>query len=374
MKHVVALGSLMLACALASATVSASDLFVDSGQRLGNAASWSVALGDVDGDGDLDAVFANFDAPSTVWLNNGTGQFTDSGQRLGSELYEIAVLADFDADGALDVLLGSWDQPAALWWNDGRGTFTERHVLSGFSRCMNLSAGDLNADGLSDIFVCTDARDLVLMNDGDRTFSLSQRLGNAPTGGGAIGDVDGDGDSDVVAASWDTPGYVWSNSGNGRFTQLCRFDVGALYAHGVLLADYEGDGDLDVFLAVNARDPVGNIWLNDGTGTPIASPFDLGSTTQNGIAVADFDLDGRVDVVQAIGSVGVSPSEVWLRAREGFADTSLLIGETFAAAVVAGDLDNDGDIDLVFAKLSFPEGGWTYRPHPNEVWINTTNE
>lgn len=366
----------LLACAFSAATVLASDLFVDSGQRLGNAASWSVALGDVDGDGDLDAAVANFDAGSTIWLNDGTGQFTDSGQRLGNELYEIAVLADFDGDDALDVLLGSWDQAAAMWWNDGNGTFTEGQTLSAFSRCMNLAVGDLNGNGLPDIFVATDERDLVLLNDGDRTFTkTSQRLGSSPTGGVALGDMDGDGDCDVVAASWEGPGYVWTNDGAGRFSQLSRFDAASLWVHGAVLADYEGDGDLDAFFAVNGSTPGGSVWLNDGTGRLTAAPFELGNTAQNGIAVADFDLDGYVDVAQAIGkAVTPSPSEVWLGEGDGFAGSSLRIGEVFAGAIAAGDLDGDGDIDLFLACLSPSEAEWGYQPHPNEVWINTTHE
>ncbi len=365
----------LLGCGFSTAAL-ASDLFVDSGQRLGNEASWSVALGDVDGDGDLDAVVANFDVGAIVWLNDGAGQFTDSGQRLGSGRYVYVSLADFDGDGSLDVLLGAWDLAAAIWWNDGQGTFSEGRSPSVLSKCMSLAVGDLNADGRPDIFIGSAGADTVLLNAGERKFtSMPRRLGSAPTGGAAIGDMDGDGDPDVVAAGWDEAGRVWSNDGTGALTELSQFDATLLHVHGAVLADYEGDGDLDAFFAIAGRVSGCNVWLNDGTGTLTPAGFDLGADCQQGIAVADFDLDGRLDVALAVGAGGTpAPTLVWLGQEGGFVDSGLRMGMAFAGGVAAGDLDRDGDQDLFIAFLSLPEAGWDYKPHPNEVWLNTTNE
>jgi len=74
--------------------------FVDSGQTLGSSISYAVALGDLDGDGDLDAFVANAyyagDAANKVWLSNGLGIFTDSGQSLGSSRSYAVALGDLD--------------------------------------------------------------------------------------------------------------------------------------------------------------------------------------------------------------------------------------------------------------------------------------
>ena len=90
--------------------------FVDSGQNLSSLDSVAVALGDVDGDGDLDAFVANFnDQPNKVWENDGTGTFTDSGQNLSS-LGSIAVaLGDVDGDGDLDAFVANLNQPNKVW-------------------------------------------------------------------------------------------------------------------------------------------------------------------------------------------------------------------------------------------------------------------
>jgi hypothetical protein len=351
----------------------AADLFVDSGQRLGNEATWGVALGDVDGDGDLDAVAANLDAGAIVWRNDGTGHFTDSGQRLARGVY--VALADFDGDGALDILLGSWDVPASVWWNDGTGTFTKGSLLS-VNECFALATGDLNGDGRPDVLIGTATADRVILSSGNRTFNdTRQFLGNAPTGGVALGDMDGDGDLDVVAAGWDELGRVWRNDGTGRLTALCTFDAVVLHVHGAVLADVDADGDLDAVFALAGRVSSRNVWLNDGAGGLTATAFLFGSEAQQGVAVGDFDLDGRPDVALGIGIGGSSrPSCIWLNRDGGFADAGLLIGDGFCGGIAAGDLDGDGDLDLFIGSLFLPEGSWNYQPRPNEVWFNTTNE
>ena len=347
------------------------DLFVDSGQRLGNEASWGVVLGDVDADGDLDAVVANIDTGAIVWLNDGTGHFTDSGQRLAVGPY--VAMADLDRDGALDLVFGSFDQPVTVWWNDGRGRFARGEADLAPVGCLCLATGDLTGDGRPDLFVGNREADLVLFNMGNRVFTDSgQRLGFAATGGAAMGDMDGDGDLDVVAAGWDEPGHVWQNDGTGRLTSLCTLATTSLHVHGVVLADYEGDGDLDAFFALAGGICCRNVWLNFGRGTLTPATFSLGLPNDQGIAVADFNQDGRLDAAMAVGSADPAPSTVWLGREDGYADTGLRIGTTFAGGVAAGDLDGDGDLDLFFTFLAMAVPSYVDNPYPNEVWLNTT--
>ena len=95
--------------------------FIDSGQSLGNHRSDGVSLGDVDGDGDLDAVVANFDDGNQVWLNDGSGAFTDTGQALGDHPSSAVSLGDLDGDGALDAFVANNDQANRVWLNrEGR--------------------------------------------------------------------------------------------------------------------------------------------------------------------------------------------------------------------------------------------------------------
>ena len=345
-----------------------SEGFADSGQRLGNEASWGVALGDVDSDGELAAVAANFVVGAAVWVNDGRGSFSDSGQRLAPS--QCVAIADLDGDGSVDVVLGAWDGPVSVWWNDGRGSFTRGGPDLATTRCFSLGIGDFNGDGRPDVFVGGAAADLLLLNNGDRRFVDSgQRFGRAFTGGVAVGDVDGDGDADVVAAGWDEPGRVWVNDGSGMLTSRCELATTSLHVHGATLADYDGDGDLDAFFALAGGTCCRNVWLNDGSGRLTSVDLAVGPANAQAVAVGDLDLDGRLDVVLAPGSATPSSSFVWLGGEAGFRDAEVRIEAPFSAGVALGDLDGDGDFDLFITCLVLRGGA--YDPFPNQVWLNT---
>ena len=76
-----------------------------------------MSLGDVDGDGDLDAFVANFSQGNRVWLNDGSGSFTDSGQSLGTWWSYSVSLGDVDGDGDLDAFVANWNQGNRVWLN-----------------------------------------------------------------------------------------------------------------------------------------------------------------------------------------------------------------------------------------------------------------
>ncbi|HSJ56771.1 MAG TPA: FG-GAP-like repeat-containing protein, partial [Anaerolineae bacterium] len=106
--------------------------FENSPQSFGRSETFQAGLGDLDGDGDLDAVFANMAAnDSQVWLNDGLGTFHDSGQKLTQQGHGLG-LGDLDGDGDLDILMtcahfgrgGGWSKrPSKVYLNDGQGVF-----------------------------------------------------------------------------------------------------------------------------------------------------------------------------------------------------------------------------------------------------------
>jgi len=188
-------------------------------------------LGDVDGDGDLD-VFAAVGKPSLgktssladrILLNDGSGSFTDSGQRLGDTGSTSAALGDLDGDGDLDALVGTL-QGAVVWTNQGRaqggqeGRFVPpgEEISGGDLRAVFLS--DLDLDGDLDALIAGSRQAVLWWNDGRSALSPSNlRFRHSERQGLAIGDFDGDGSPDIFAAG-DTDAYqVWFNRGDGRF-------------------------------------------------------------------------------------------------------------------------------------------------------------
>ncbi|HAW95197.1 MAG TPA: hypothetical protein DCX60_02875, partial [Phycisphaerales bacterium] len=193
--------------------------FVESGQALGNANSWSVALGDVDGDGDLDAVVAAISQPTYLWTNDGTGTFTNSGQALGNTGATSVAFGDVDGDGDLDAVVAAISQPTYLWINDGTGIFTNSGQQLENSNCTSVALGDVDGDGDLDAMIANEGfPNTLLINDGAGIFTDSgQSLGNPGSTASksvALGDLDGDGDLDATFANaLGDLNTVWTNDG-----------------------------------------------------------------------------------------------------------------------------------------------------------------
>jgi hypothetical protein len=133
--------------------------FADSGQRLGiSNSSEKAALGDVDGDGDLDAVVAERGNSSQVWLNRGGNQggqmgvFSDSVQ-LPAGLHSDVKLVDIDGDGDLDAIFDTNSMSSEIWRNNGNGVFTRRGELGLDKFIVDSFFGDLDGNGTVDAFI-----------------------------------------------------------------------------------------------------------------------------------------------------------------------------------------------------------------------------
>jgi hypothetical protein len=359
--------------------------FVETGQQLNRLAGIGVALGDLNGDGNLDAFVVNQDSPGgegyRVYLGDGRGQFTDSGQRLPSASgWGTPAIGDVNGDGRLEVITGG-----TVWLNDGQGRFEAHPELLESSETGELSVvklADLDGDGYLDLFAIHDFAALrVYLNDGRGRFRDSgQRLGDGTIGSGelaqiALGDINDDGFIDAVSAGWrwegsiPCPNRVWLNDGQGNLTDSGQLlDEGASHVHGLALGDLDGDGHLDIVMGIQDADRGGRIYLNDGSGNFVGGQ-DLGGIGGNNVALGDFDGDGSLDVF-ITGSA--QPNVVCLNDGTGhFRDSGLRLGNAsiWSWDVALGDFNADGKTD-VFVVTCLAAN--TSRGSPAQVWLNTT--
>ena len=337
-------------------------LFTDSGQTLGMAYSSDIVLGDLDGDGDLDAYIVNTGQPNHVWLNNGTGVFTNSGQSLGNESGIQASLGDFDGDGDLDVFVANYDQPNVIWINDGSANFSNSGQALGNSKSESASLGDLDGDGDLDAFVTNNNQpNKVWFNDGSGTFTDSgQNIQDIPRHGvdSDLADIDGDGDLDAIVINHNTLDKIWINDGSGNFSDSGQSLTNPDSVR-VLFGDIDGDGDQDAFV-VNTNNNANKVWFNDGNGNFTDSGQSIGNTKSKDVALADLDGDGDLDIYEVNFS---DPDKVWFNDGSGnFSDSGQSLLNPSSIAVYAGDLDGDGDLDVYVVNADTNQ--------LNRVWIN----
>jgi hypothetical protein len=382
-----------LAVGLGQPARAGSELFTDSGQSLGAGASTAVALGDLDGDGDLDAFVSMLDGPSQIWVNQlgePGGGFGFLGQALGAGAAQDVALGDLDGDGDLDAfeVLDSFGDSNQVWINQGgsqggiEGVFQTSGQVFGDDLSSGVALGPLDGDATLDAFVARTlgSADRVWTGSGDASFTDStQNLGSDSGIEVALGDLDGDGDLDAFLANGDA-NKVWINQGGAQLGSDGTFldsgqSLDAGLSVGVALGDLDGDGDLDAFVANNG---VNRIEQNQGgsqggaQGVFQDSGQSLGSASSRDVALGDLDGDGDLDAFVAEAGA----NSVWLNqggaqgGAAGVFSEAGSLGSAFSEGVALGDLDGDGDLDAFVANSDGPDRVWLGGggvPGPGEV-------
>ncbi len=357
------------------------------------------SVGDIDGDGDLDAVF--LDSPSrsdpSVWVfaNEGQGSFLLSSTLDFTPLIHWqrdrgieprvsrAELVDLDRDGDLDLLAvvhifaQNEENPGGMWllFNDGLGRFSSESVLrfaDFYPIAMNVA--DLDGDGDDDAIVCgftprdadepfdpIDTRVVILLGDGQGGLSVggdySLETLNPPFVRCAVktADLDSDGDLDIIATSIasreSSAIFTLINDGDGNFTIDQRLTTSNQGEY-VEVGDWDGDGDTDAAV-MHTLDNVGLPYLTildnvDGQ-LEISQTFEhRNAFFDNGFLAADVNDDGALDLVLSWNG----PAGIQIHLNDGKGDFSDFASYSLADwtySVLAADFDLDGDTDLLGA-------------------------
>ncbi len=332
--------------------------------------TYSVALGDVDGDGYLDMVVGNFLGQNKLYLNDGTGTFTDAtSSRMPADKDNTGAVAlcDVDRDGDLDMVLANQGQNR-LYLNDGTGTFTDAtasRMPADSDWTAAMAIGDVEGAGHIALVMGTGrypqgVQNRLYVNDGTGTFSdlTASRMPAMSdlTWSLALGDVDGDGDLDLVTGNEGQP-RLSLNNGKGTFTDgtAGRMPLDWFYAASLALGDVDGDGDRDLIIANFTVGGVNKLYLNNGTGT-----FTDVSATQLPVMTflePTFFALGHIDVDGArhfgTDTPGFGQARLYLNDATGmFIDVTdrMPVAQDFTNAVALGDVDGDGDLDLAIGN------------------------
>ena len=331
------IGTVVILVSLA-AGLRGEDIFATPGRLLSEGRIFSAACHDLNGDGRLEIAVSDYLNPARVLYDDGGLGFqrsvpltsTPETARTGHGV----VVGDFNGDRRPDLFLVYNQFPSRLLFGDAKGGFTDSGRAIGPPGLSGTSAkaADVDLDGDLDVFVTYYLeRARLYINDGTGSLAASDQTFYD---GIAVGDLDGDGDPDIISRREEGPASLWLND-KGRFVLQDRgLDVGE-GAGSISLVDTDADGDLDLF--VLGRTAASSLWENDGRASfrKSAQAFNSGTRTTAG----DIDLDGRVDLV--IGSV------VWLNRGGGRFEEAQSLSLGMSTVLELVDIDGDGDLDLL---------------------------
>ncbi len=338
----------------------------------GSGGSWypyDMGLGDFNEDGELDVVTANHSSRSVgVFLGSGDGRFGSGvAYGVGSSGNPIGVgVGDVNGDGHMDVVVAEWSSSNVdVLLGEGDGTLGVATSLAVGSNPRDAVVADLDGGGRAEIVVAnySSSSVSVLRRKGDDSGYERQDLGVGSNPQGlAVGDVDGDGDLDIVTANRGSDNIsVLLNDGTGSFAGAVAYAAGDGPVD-VGLGEMDGDGVLDaVVLDYDGRSVSVLKGNGDGTFGGAVVYGGLGSEPYH-MALGDWSGDGRPDVAVAV----YSGNDLALYMNEGGGVLGGVL--TYQASynpigVVSGDVSGDGLADVVTCNYTSSSGNYV------TVWL-----
>ncbi|MEM7582945.1 MAG: CRTAC1 family protein [Acidobacteriota bacterium] len=364
------------------------DVTVASGlSKIATGYGMGVTTGDFDNDGWIDLYVTNYGS-NQLLRNRGDGTFEDVTRKAGVDdpaWSTSATFFDLDRDGRLDLFLTNY-----VVFDLGRNP-----------KCFATSSrrdycGPSAFDGVAD---------RLWRNRGDGTFEdITTKAGIGAEKGAGLGvvaaDFDEDGWLDLYVANDGEPNHLWLNQRNGAFRDEALLGGVAVNREGnpeasmgVLATDFDGDGDADLFMT-HLMGETNTLYINEGAGLfedrTLETGLSAGSLpfTSFGTAWLDVENNGRNDLMIANGAVRIleeqardgdrfplaQPNQLFLNRGGRFVDATAQGGDAFKSSAVSrgtavGDLDNDGDADLVVFDNNGPLQLLRNRVGQQSAWL-----
>ncbi len=293
-------------------------------------------------------------------------------------------LVDINADGALDLLAANSNNAAAqhnyFYLNSGSGSLRDgvnMELIAGpTGDSVGIATGDLNGDGYLDAVVrnglstgtSSQADVVYLWDDTAHAFNPVTTLTKSAAqsrGDIALGDFDGDGDLDIVRVFGTTiANEIFWNNGNGTFNatpSALPATTGTSYT--CATGDFNGDGYVDIFVGKSGAGENHYVYFNDGTGTFTSGNAKALPAANNGLAsdcaVGDVDRDGDLDIVVSRGTTGNGYGNYFYKNNgntsgyTNWAAASAISGDTRQSlGICLADVDRDGDLDAITANYN----------------------
>jgi tetratricopeptide (TPR) repeat protein len=273
---------------------------------------------------------------------------------------------DYNNDGFYDVFVANWNnQNNYLYRNNGDRTFTkilEGEIVNDSGYSSGPCWGDYNNDGYLDLFVTNqqNQNNCLYKNNKDGNFTkitegdIVNDYGDSYTS--AWGDYDNDGYLDLFVANSNQNNFLYKNNGNGKFTKIKEGSIvnDGGFSFGASWGDYDNDGYIDLFVA-NKNEENNFLYKNNGDGsfTKITKGIIVNDGgNSNGGSWADYNNDGDLDLFVANGPFFFDGQDNFLYQNNGegtftkIANDPVVMDFAKSTSGTWGDFDNDGDLDL----------------------------
>lgn len=331
----------------------------------------SVFAADIDGDGDNDILSASRDDDTVAWYENlgsGTGFGPPQVISNTADTARSVYATDLDGDGDPDVLAACFanqQDGRILWFENLGGTFGTQNIISNTALgAFAVHSADLDGDGDRDVVSASYYDDKIAWyeNDGSGNFQPEAIISTDAVGAQSIhtADIDGDGDPDVVSASFGDNKVAWyENLGAALFGPQQVISQVPLALQYVRAADLDGDGDQDILTA--SRDDNMVAWFPNLGGGSFSSIPQVITTEAIGARTcfaADIDADGDLDTLSA--SMFDNKVAWYENLGQGQFGPQQVVSTVAMSArsVIAADVDGDADADILSASRDDDKIAW----------------